>query len=668
MCGIAGFLYFSGRSPDNAASLLYGMSDLMKHRGPDGQGIFQQDGVGLVHRRLAIIDLQTGNQPMASGDGRLQVIFNGEIYNHGELRGQLTSYPFRTRSDTEVLLAAYDRWGLDFPKVLNGIFSFALWDSARRRLLLVRDPFGVKPLHIHINRDRMAFASEIKSLLWLPDVRAEVDCQALHDFMNVRYVPGTNTLFEGISRLQPGHALVAGEYGTRVRKYFHFEPQVESDVGEGEWCERIVSAVKSAVSRQLMSDVPLGVYLSGGIDSSTLVAMMHALGVPEIQTFSLGFNEPTDELQDAAIVAEHFRTNHFPSVIGPEPLRFMEKVLWHVEEPQVNMLQGFTMAGHAAKQVKVVLGGLGGDELFAGYVTSLYLKQSLWGHRLTPKWLQDCVLSPLSRSAYHLGSRFDLRWEEYRRGIQLLCAAGVPERFYAILRNVWDHDTEVGGLLYGERMNSRERLPVVRHFDPYFRHGLHSDIVTDSLWLELNTKMIDDFLLSEDRVSMAHGLESRVPFLDLDLVKLAFSIPVKLKMRGSETKSLFRKAVSPYLPAPILKKKKWGFTFNPYLQFQKDLKTAVQERLTRQAVKELGFFNYEFIEKILKHPPHPRLRWHYFIIWVMLGFHEWYDIFIKKSGFRNDISGGCRPTTGRDAWRLSAGIVEEGGICSLDGS
>ncbi|SPF50170.1 putative Asparagine synthetase (glutamine-hydrolyzing) 1 [Syntrophobacter sp. SbD1] len=645
MCGIAGFFYFSGRSPDNAAGLLHGMSDLMKHRGPDGQGLFSQNGVGLVHRRLAIIDLQTGNQPMVSADGRLQVVYNGEIYNYRDLRRQLDSYPFRTRSDTEVLLAAYERWGEDCFKMLNGIFAFALWDSGCRRLLLVRDPFGVKPLHIHINKDRIAFASEIKSILSLPDVQAEVDYQGLHDFMNVRYVPGAGTLFAGISRLEPGHTISADERGTRNRKYFDFEPRVETGVSEGEWCERIVSATKCAVKRQLMSDVPLGVYLSGGLDSGTLVAMMHALGAPEILTFSLGFNEPTDELGDAAIVAKHFGTDHFPLLIDPEPLKFMDKVLWHVEEPQVNMLQGYIMAEHAAKKVKVVLGGLGGDELFAGYVTNIYLKNSRWGRQLTPKWLQNTVLSPLSRSAYRLGSRFDLKWEEFRRGIQLLCAAGAPERFYAILRNVWDYDPEVSRSLYGERMISREHLSVVRHFDPHFRHGVNSDTLTDSLWLEFNTKMIDDFLLSEDRVSMAHGLESRVPFLDLDLVKLAFSIPVKLKMRGNETKSLFRKAMSAYLPEPILNKKKWGFSFNPYYQFQKDLKIAIQERLTPQTVKELGFFNYEFIEKILKHPPHPRLRWHYFMLWVMLGFHQWHDIFIKKNGFRNcslEITGNSR--------------------------
>jgi asparagine synthase (glutamine-hydrolysing) len=609
------------------------MSTAMAHRGPDGEGRFIGNGVALAHRRLAIIDLVTGAQPMSSPDGRLQVVYNGEIYNFKDLRRELDSYPYRTQSDTEVLLAAYDRWGIDFPKRLNGIFAFALWDGASRRLLLCRDPFGVKPLHYHVNEHRIAFSSEIKSLLTLDDVRADVDCQALHDFMNVRYVPGSSTLFSSISRLEPGHLMVADARSIRKIRYFDFVPLPDETIGEGEWCERIVTALKTAVQRQLMSDVPLGVYLSGGMDSSTLVAMMRELGVSDIRTFSLGFNEPTDELHDAELVARHFNTVHHPRTIDPEPLSLMEKVLWHVEEPQVNMLQGYYIARHAADHVKVVLGGLGGDELFAGYINNVYLKYSQWGHRLTPGFVQKPWLESLSRAAYNCGVHADMKWEEYRRGIQLLCAAGAPDRFYAILRNVWDHDKDAGSVLYGERMLSRRHEPVIRHFQSYFTRGLGSDIVAESLWLELNTKMIDDFLLSEDRVSMAHGLEARVPFLDLDLVKLAFRIPARVKMRGSEMKYLLRKALASHLPEPVLRKKKWGFSFNPYHQFQKDLKKAVRERLTERAVKELGFFNFRFIEKVVNHPPHPRLRWHYFIIWVMLGFHQWYDLFINKRGF-----------------------------------
>jgi len=635
MCGIAGFIQFGGSPFDDPLTVLTNMSLVMAHRGPDGHGYYINGGVGLVHRRLAVIDLETGDQPMASSDGRLRVIYNGEIYNHRDLRRELAPYPFKTRSDTEVLLAAYDRWGIDFPKRLNGIFAFALWDASERLLLLCRDPFGIKPLHFHLSPKRLAFASEIKSLLVLPDVHPEINLQAVHDFMNLRYVPGTKTLFSGICRLEPGHILLVGERTSRKLKYFDLQFQVEESTTEDEWCEQIVHTLKTAVKRQLMADVPLGVYLSGGMDSSALVAMMHELGVPKILTFSMGFNEPTDELKDAEIVARHFGTQHFPLVIDPQPLRLMEKVLWHVEEPQVNMLQGYYIAAHASDHVKVVLGGLGGDELFAGYINNIFLSRSEWAHRVIPGFVRKFILNPLSDTAFQVGAHLDARWDEYRRGVQLLCAAGAPDRFYAILRNVWDHDPDAAHLLYGQRMASRQYEPVVRHFQPFFSHGSNGNILGNSLWLELNTKMIDDFLLSEDRVSMAHGLEARVPFLDIDLVRLAFSIPARLKMRRTETKSLFRRAMRTHLPHRIIEKKKWGFSFNPYFQFQKDLKTAVEEHLTPREVRDLGLFNFDFIANALKHPPHPRLRWHYFMIWTMLGFHQWYKLFIDKEGFRS---------------------------------
>ncbi|MEN6486245.1 MAG: asparagine synthase (glutamine-hydrolyzing), partial [Syntrophobacteraceae bacterium] len=487
MCGIAGFFHFGGTTPGDASALLARMASIMAHRGPDGEGFYLDDKVGLAHRRLSIIDLDTGAQPMSSPDGRLHVVFNGEIYNHLDLRNELGGFPFRTRSDTEVLLAAYDRWGADFPGRLNGIFAFALWDAALRRLILCRDPFGVKPLHIHANGARLAFASEIKSLLVLPGVRPQVNRQALHDFMNVRYVPGTATLFAGIQRLEPGHLLVADESGTKKLRYFDLRPAPVEAVDEAQWCERIVDASRTAVKRQLMSDVPLGVYLSGGMDSSTIVAMMRDLGVPEIMTFSLGFNEPTDELDDAAVVAEHFGTRHFPMIIDPKPLQLMDEVLWHVEEPQVNMLQGYYIAKHASRHVKVVLGGLGGDELFAGYINNIYLKYAAPWHRLTPGALQRTILAPLSRAVYRTGARLDLKWDEYRRGIQLLCASGAPARYYSILRNVWDHDPEAARTLYGERMLSMPFEPAGRHFEPFFRTGPRSDILGDSLWLELNS-------------------------------------------------------------------------------------------------------------------------------------------------------------------------------------
>ena len=317
-------------------------------------------------------------------------------------------------------------------------------------------------------------------------------------------------------------------------------------------------------------------------------------------------------------------------MIDPAPLELMEDVLWHVEEPQVNMLQGYYIAQHASRHVKVVLSGLGGDELFAGYINNVFLKASSPLHRWTPQAIQSAILAPLSRAAYRFARPLGLGGDHYRRALQLLLAAGNPARYYGILRNVWDHDPAAWGNIYGPRMLSEPLAPTERHFEPYFHQGRSSDVVGESLWLELHTKMIDDFLLSEDRVSMAHGLEVRVPFLDPDLVRLAFSIPTSMKMPRFAPKELFRNAVGGALPKSIAAKKKWGFSFNPYHQFQKDLAAVARQRLSRDVVEDLGLFNYRFIEQILQHRPDPRLRWHYFMLWVIVGVHQWYDMFFRQ--------------------------------------
>lgn len=629
MCGIAGIYYIDRDCPGDIRQRLGAMSEVMAHRGPDGEGTLVDGPVGLAHRRLAIVDVEGGVQPMANSDGQTHVVFNGEIYNHRALRRELAGYPFQTNSDTEVLIAAYERWGDSFPARLNGIFAFAIWDARRQRLLLARDALGVKPLHVHQTAERLAFASEIKSLLALPDVDRSINDQALHDFMNVRYVPGTETLFAGIERLRPGFTVVVDRKGVRSERYFAWDREIDRETSVESWKDRVVDATRTAVERQLMSDVPLGVYLSGGLDSTAIVAMMHELGVGEIRTFSLGFNEPTDELDDAAVAAGHFETSHAPMSIDPEPLALMPRVLWHVEEPQVNMLQGYYIAEHAARHVKVALSGLGGDELFAGYINNTFLRTAEPIHRWTPAAIQRFLLDPWARAAFHAARPFGVGADHFRRSVQLMLSVGDATKFYGILRNVWDLNDATWRDIYGPRMLDQQLQTTMRHFEPYFR-GRGSDLVGDSLWLELHTKMIDDFLLSEDRVSMAHGLEVRVPFLDPDLVRLAFSIPTRLKMPGLTPKALFRDALASRVPERIARKKKWGFSFNPYHQYQKDLARVAREVLTRESVERLGIFNYRFIEQILNHRPVPRMRWHYFLLWVIVGVHQWHELFFSS--------------------------------------
>ena len=357
MCGICGIA-----GPDAARVIVQRMCNSLAHRGPDGEGIYENSGVVLGHRRLSIIDLVTGDQPMTNEDGTIWVVYNGEIYNFLDLRRDLEQrgHRFRSQSDTEVLVHGYEEYGLDFLARLDGIFAFGLWDSRHHRLLLVRDYFGVKPLYYHFDGQTLRFASEMKAILMDQAVERQVDFQALHYFLNLRFIPGERTLFEGIRRLPPAHYLLFEEGRVRLGRYFELPHDTAPQRDEQYYVEGIRHYLRQAVRKQLVSDVPLGVYLSGGLDSSAIVACMSELGHTPVQTFALGFNEPTDELADAQIVATHFATAHQALALDADPLRYYPEVIWHAEEPKENILQGYLLAQFARQHVKVALGGLGG--------------------------------------------------------------------------------------------------------------------------------------------------------------------------------------------------------------------------------------------------------------------------------------------------------------------
>lgn len=626
MCGICGI---AGAGANSA--IVEEMCQTLTHRGPDGSGLYMDAGVVLGHTRLSIIDLTTGDQPMKNEDGSVQVVFNGEIYNYRELRRDLLArgHCFRSTSDTEVIVHLYEEQGDAFLSRLDGIFAFALWDARRKRLLLARDYFGVKPLHYHFDGSTLRFGSELKSILVDPAVPRRVNFQALHYFLNLRYIPGEQTLVENVKRLLPAHCLVFEEGAIRLARYWSFAPKQETRRDEGFYVEGIRHYLREAIRKQLMSDVPLGVYLSGGLDSSAIVALMSEIVSEPIQTFTMGFNEPTDELEDARVVADHFHTQHHEIVLSSDPLSHFPEVIWHAEEPKENILQGYLLSQFARQSVKVVLGGLGGDELFAGYDLHRFIYPAQTLHRVLPQLFADKILRPMRSLAFGAGNRVGaLELDEYRRGVQMMLALGDPERYYLILRNVWDEDSGQGDNLYGPALRGRAFVPTHTEFDDYFRDR-SLGALERVLWAEFNTKMIEDFLANEDRTSMAHGLEVRVPFLDRELAAFAFSIPVDLKIRGNETKHVFRKAMQGLLPAQTLRKKKWGFSFDPYHQFQKDLGTVARRILTREQVEARGIFNYDYLKQIMDHPPHPRLRWHYFYLWNVVGFEIWHRMFIE---------------------------------------
>ena len=389
--------------------------------------------------------------------------------------------------------------------------------------------------------------------------------------------------------------------------------------------------IKAAVKRQLISDVPVGVYLSGGLDSSAIVQKMHELGVAEINTFTLGFNEPTDEFPDAQQIADYFHTKHHTLSLSMNPMQQMPKVIWHAEEPKINLLQGYNMSAFVHPKVKVILGGLGGDELFAGYDIHKFIYPFNRWHHYTPYWMQR-LLRWKSDFIFKLqNNSHALRYDEYRRGVQMLLAIGNIERFYLIIRNVWDYDTPFYKNIYNEsflKQRRMESIRVHREFDSLFHRVRHEKALDQVLYAEFQTKMVNDYLLTDDRMSMAHSVEERVPLLDKELVEFAFRLPVELKIKNNQTKYLFRKALEPYLPPKIITKKKWGFTVNPYLQFKKDLKETAEKILTQKYIDRQGIFNYDYIKRILDYPAHPKLRWHYNYIWILVGLAIWEDQFI----------------------------------------
>lgn len=628
MCGIAGIV----SKTHNLDSIMDKMLESIAHRGPDAKSSTRFDDVILGHRRLSIIDLDTGDQPIYNADKTLCIIYNGEVYNYKDIRKTLTDSGviFRTQSDTEVVLKAYEKYGPKSVELLNGLFAYAIYNLKEKSLFIARDHFGIKPVHYYFKDNTFIFSSEQKAILQHPTVSSTINTSALHIHMNLRYTQGDQTLFKGIKRLPPAHYMILKDGKLSIKKYWELTPKVSTDMSEDEAIEGLQFHIKQAIKRQLVSDVPVGVYLSGGLDSSTIVQKMYELGVSQINTFTLGFNEPTDEFPDARRIAEHFNTNHREMSLSMNPLEEMEKVIWHAEEPKINLLQGFNMSKFVSPHVKVVLGGLGGDELFAGYDIHKFVKPTNKWHSRVPSWLQK-LLRWKSDFLFKIQTASGtLRFDEYRRGLQMLLSIGKIERYYLIIRNTWDFDQPFYKKIYQPKYLAvqKEALPnTVEYFKNYFKSAEKFGALDQVLYTELHTKMVNDYLLVDDRMSMANSVEERVPFLDRDLVDYGFSIPIDLKIKNGTTKYLFRKAMTGKLPPKIIKKKKWGFTANPYLQFKKDLKQRVEQELTKEYIEAQGIFNYEYIEQILSYPAHPKLRWHYNYLWILLGLKVWEEVF-----------------------------------------
>ena len=601
------------------------------HRGPDDQGIWLEGAVGLGVRRLSIIDVAGGHQPIHNQDESEWIVFNGEIYNFPQLRERLNArgHRFYTRTDTEVVIHAYDEWGERCVEELNGMFGFAIWDSRRQTLFLARDRLGIKPLYYAITPDVLAFASELKAILTIPGMRREVDLAALDDYLALEYVPSPRSIIRGIRKLPPGHTLSwrMDNGDGQLRQYWDVDlgaSEREPDtVPLAQRAEELRAVLLESVRKELISDVPLGVFLSGGIDSSTVAAMMTRLTPGHVNSFSIGFSDPSfDESAHARQVAQHLGTNHRELILEPSMLTdLVPSVTENLDEPlaDASIIPTYLLSRFARQHVTVALGGDGGDELFGGYPTLLAHRLARYYQRL-PGVVRDRLLSPLIErlpvSMANISLDFKLK--------RFVDGAGYPigERHVRWLGSF--SSEERAGLLDPQLQASLEQSDrhdlVAEHLA---RHRLQ-DPLNRVLYLDMKMYLENDILAKVDRASMMASLEARVPLLNVDLVEHVARLPVSLKLRGQRSKYILKHALRGVLPDATLARGKKGFGMPVARWIRGPLKDLVLTTLAPDKLRREGFFRPTYVKTLLDDHLSGR-RDNRKQLWTLFIFERWYE-------------------------------------------
>jgi asparagine synthase (glutamine-hydrolysing) len=618
MCGICGV---AGGDPADGRDLVHRMCASMVHRGPDDEGIVQVDGVNLGIRRLSIIDLEGGHQPMHNEDSTVWVVENGEIYNHLELRELLLAagHSFNTQSDTEVLVHGYEEWGGEMVERLNGMFAFAVLDRRNGAVVLARDRMGIKPLHFAIDGDRLVFASELKALLRDPALRKGIDPTALDDYLAYEFVPSPNSIVRGIKKLEPGHILMwsVADSTHRLRRYW--SPQLNVDGADGrnidEESENLRSVLRESVRKELISDVPLGVFLSGGIDSSAVAAMMTQLG-GEVKSFSVGFTDRSfDESAHARLVARHLGTEHHELTLEPGMLLdLVPRLPDLLDEPlgDASIIPTYLLSEFTRRHVKVALGGDGGDELFAGYPTlqahrlaSYYLKAP----RLLRQGLVEPVVRRLPVSRSNLS--FDFRAKRFVSG----AAYPVAER----------HQRWMGSF------NREERTALLaREVRQHDLDVVDADPLNQALLLDMRLYLENDILVKLDRASMMASLEGRVPLLNNDFVAYATHLPLNMKLRGLRSKFVLKRALRGILPDAILNRPKKGFGIPVAHWFRGPLKEQLLSVLAPERIAREGFFDPGAVKRLIGDHLDGR-RDNRKQLWTLFAFELWHDGYLRQN-------------------------------------
>ena len=625
MCGICGIHDRSGRPVDRAT--IERMTASLVHRGPDGKGLLIDGEVGLGHRRLSIIDIDGGAQPIGNEDGRIQVVFNGEIYNFVELRKELMQlgHRFATRSDTEVIVHAYEQWGRDCVDRFNGMFAFALFDRRDRSLFLARDHLGIKPLYFALLGDRIVFASEIEALFEVPELHREVDLDALSELFTFRYVPSPKTLFSGVFKLPPGHWLASTRSGIEMRRYWNWIPKQRTGGREEALVEEYQALLEDTVRLQMRSDVPVGLFLSSGVDSSALLALMSQHSSGPVQAFTIGFEggESGNEVKDAADMANRFGAQHHSMMLGHSDYEtYFERYMGDIEEPVAHEPAPafYFLSQMTSSHVKVALTGQGADEPWAGYDRYLGVKLSSIYSRLP---------SAITRRVAPLIAALPLPMERLKRGALSLGEPDVLTRF-AKIYSFFSADMKAqlykGGL--------KERFDAANHGTKEALRRLQSDVkhldpLSQMLYIDTRANLPDDLLMVADKTSMANSLEVRVPFLDRRLVEFVESLPSNMKLRGWTGKYLHKRAMTKWLPRETVYRKKKGFA-HPIGQWLRGPMKPLVDDCLLSSHSHLGrYFDQGRMRQMVKQHQdgtQPFMRH----IYLLVSLELWHRAFITK--------------------------------------
>jgi len=660
MCGICGEVDFSQRGIK--MEVVQRMGDVLAHRGPDDEGMVFIRGaqffevktpckpygaengyeVGLGHRRLAIIDLSSAaHQPMCNEDGSVWIVFNGEIYNFQELKEGLEKkgHRFKSKSDTEVIIHAYEEWGSDCLSRFRGMFAFAIWDSKQRQLFMARDRLGEKPLVYYKQNGRFAFASEIKALLQVPGVERKVNNNAIHHYLTYQYVPSPDTIFEGIKKLPPAHYLLYDSSGNvRIERYWklNFNSDQQALKHPSEWFELIQNELEESVKLRLMSDVPLGAFLSGGIDSSLVVGIMSEHSEKPVNTFSIGFEEKEfDELSYARLVARHFSTEHHEFLVKPNAIEILPKLVWHFNEPfaDSSAIPTYYVSNMTKEYVKVVLTGDAGDENFAGYPRYL---RSKWVAQFTkiPETVRKDLIPVFLRrlSSFRWREKTFNRLADFIESLSIYQANNYAEQIKIFNRKEKDD-------IYTEDLaNHLQQVDALSFILEKYNEVETNDLIDKLLYVDINSYLPEDLLVKMDIATMANSIEARVPFLDHKFMELVAGIPSRLKLKGSISKFVLKEAFSDFLPEAILKRRKMGFGVPVSRWFRNELKDYVFEILLDTRTLGRGYFREEGIKRLLDE--HIASRYdHSAKLWALLVLEIWFRVYMdRETEFVSNIS------------------------------